>query len=312
MVIAIIVIAAVLLITAAILYYFAKKTFARGKSVYDVSKVLEDEPTLLHRISEGKDEVGSMPFERHTITSHDGLRLVGRLYRAESETNKYIICMHGYRSSNDDFTCAMGFFMSQGYNILAIAQRAHGESDGKWITFGVKERYDALSWCNYLIETFGDGIKIILDGLSMGATTVLMASGLDLPKNVKGVIADCGFTSPWDIVTHVARHDMHIPKFPLLYLMLPTVKLICGFGLKVESTVNAVKRSKLPILLVHGLSDDFVPHEMSVKAYNARPENSRLISVENATHGMSFVVDEERCKKELGYFLNEVTEKGHY
>lgn len=312
MVTVVIIIAAVLIITAATLCYFAKKTFARGGSVYDISEVLKDKPTLLDRISDGKDEVRSMPFEYHTVTSHDGLRLIGKLYRTESETNKYIICMHGYRSSNDDFTCAMGFFMSQGYNILAVDQRSHGKSEGKWITFGVKERYDALSWCNYLIEKFGSDIKIILDGLSMGATTVLMASGLDLPKNVKGVIADCGFTSPWEIVTHVARRDMHIPKFPLLYLMIPTVKLICGFGLKDESTVNAVKRSNLPILYVHGLADDFVPHEMSVKAYNARPENSRLVSVENATHGMSFVVDEERCKKELGYFLNEVTEKGHY
>ncbi len=312
MYIALIIIAAILIVAAAILYYFTKKTFSRGGKVYDISKVLENEPVLLARIAEGKDNVDSMPYEEHSIVSHDGLRLVGHLYRTEKDSNKYIICMHGYRSSPDDFMCAMGFFLSEGYNILAVEQRSHGRSEGKWITFGVKERYDALSWCNYLIEKFGTDIKIILDGLSMGATTVLMAAGLDLPSNVKGIIADCGFSSPWDIVTEVARVDMHIPKFPLLYLMIPTVRLLCGFGLKEASTVDAVKKSKLPILFVHGLSDDFVPHEMSVKAYEARPENSRLISVENATHGMSYVVDEERCKKELGYFLNEVTEKGHF
>lgn len=312
MVTAIIIIAAIPVIAATVLYYFANKTFARGGKVYELDEVLKDSPGQLDRIEEGKNELANMPFEKHSITSHDGLRLVGRLYRAEGETDKYIICMHGYRSSGEDFTCAMGFFMSQGYNVLSVDQRAHGGSEGKWITFGVKERYDALSWCNYLISAFGDGIKIILDGLSMGATTVLMASGLDLPDNVKGVIADCGFTSPWDIVTEVARRDMHIPKFPLLYLMIPTVKLLCGFGLKEASTIDAVKKSKLPILFVHGLADDFVPHEMSVLAYNSRPENSRLVSVENATHGMSFVVDEERCKKELSYFLNEATEKGHF
>ena len=161
MVTVVIIIAAVLIITAATLCYFAKKTFARGGSVYDISEVLKDKPTLLDRISDGKEEVRSMPFEYQTVTSFDGLRLIGKLYRTESETNKYIICMHGYRSSNDDFTCAMGFFMSQGYNILAVDQRSHGKSEGKWITFGVKERYDALSWCNYLIEKFGSDIKII-------------------------------------------------------------------------------------------------------------------------------------------------------
>lgn len=312
MVTALIIIAALLILIAAILCYFAKKTFSRGGKVYDISEVLKDRPEQLELINVGKSLLETMPFESNSIVSHDGLRLVGKLYRAEGETNKYIICMHGYRSSPDDFSGAIGFFTEQGYNVLAVQQRAHGESDGKWITFGVKERYDALAWCNYLVNTFGSDIKIILDGLSMGATTVLMASGLDLPKNVKGVIADCGFTSPWEIVTHVAKHDMHLPKFPLLYLMIPTVKLLCGFGLKEESTVNAVKKSKLPILYVHGLSDDFVPHEMSVKAYNARPENSRLISVEGAAHGLSYVIDEERCKKELGCFLNEVTETGHF
>ena len=168
-----------------------------------------------------------------------------------------------------------------------------------------------LSWVNYLIDIFGSDIEIVLDGISMGATTVLMASALDLPSNVKGVIADCGFTSPWDIVTHVAKHDMHIPKFPLLYLMIPTVRLLCGFGLKAESTVNAVRKHNLPILYVHGLDDDFVPHEMSAKAYNARPENSRLVSVEGAAHGLSYVVDEKTCQKELHDFF-EATEKGHF
>ncbi len=312
MITAIIIIAVIFIITAAVLYYFTKRTFARGGKVYELDEVLKDSPDQLERIAKGKSKLETMPFERHTIISHDGLRLVAQLYRAKGETNKYIISMHGYRSSSEDFMCAMGFFMSQGYNVLAIEQRAHGASEGKWITFGIKERYDALSWSNYLIDTYGKDVKIILDGLSMGATTVLMAAGLELPKNIKGIIADCGFTSPWDIVVEVARRDMHIPKFPLLYLMIPAVKIICGFGLKDESTVNAVKRSKLPILYVHGIADDFVPHEMSVRAYKARPENSRLVSIENATHGMSYVVDEEKCKEELGYFLNVATEKGHF
>ncbi len=311
MVIALIIIAAILIITASVTCYFAKKTFSRGGKVYDLDEVLKDKPDQLNFISECRKELNSLTSEKHTITSFDGLKLVGNLYRAEGGTKKFIICMHGYRSNSGDFSGAIGFFMSEGFNVLAVDQRAHGESEGKWITFGIKERYDALSWANYLIDTFGSDIEIILDGISMGATTVLMASALDLPSNVKGIIADCGFTSPWDIVTHVARHDMHIPKFPLLYLMIPTVKLLCGFGLKDESTVNAVRKHKLPILYVHGLSDDFVPHEMSVRAYNARPENSRLVSVEGAAHGLSYVVDEKTCQKELHGFF-KATEKGSF
>ncbi len=302
----------ILLLTFCVLYYFTKRTFARGPSVYDIEEVLKNEPEQLKRITEGRNELRAMPCEEHTVASFDSLKLFGYLYRTKEKSDKYIICMHGYRSSPEDFMCAMGFFISLGYNVLTVNQRAHGKSEGKWITFGVKERYDCLSWCNYLVNTFGNGIDIVLDGLSMGATTVLMASALDLPKNVKGIIADCGFSSPWDIVTHVAKTDMHIPKFPLLYLMLPAVKVIAGFGLKEASTVDSVTKSNLPILYTHGLADDFVPHGMSIKAYNARPDNSRMLSVEGAKHGLSYIVDEEKCKNELRIFLTEAVVNGRF
>lgn len=301
--------AVIIILTAIILYYFTVKTFTRGPAVYDISKVLKNEPEQLERISKGRAELGSMPYEEMCITSFDGLKLYGQLYRTEKDEGRYIISMHGYRSSPEDFMCAVGFFMSLGYNVLLVNQRSHGKSEGKWITFGIKERYDCLSWCQHLTKTYGDGIKIVLDGLSMGATTVLMASELDLPSSVVGIMADCGFTSPWDIVTHVARQDMHIPKFPLLYLMIPAVRLFAGFGLKEASTVDAVKKSKLPILYTHGLSDDFVPHEMSLRAYNARPENSTLVSIEGAKHGLSYVVDEERCQAACKEFLTVTVNK---
>ncbi len=301
--------AGVLVLLFIVLLYFTFNTFTRGGSVYDIEQVLKDSPELLERTKRGKSEMSNMTFEDHYITSRDGLALHGKLCRREKDEGKYIICFHGYRSSPEDFMCAMGLFMELGYNILAVDQRSHGNSQGRWITFGVKERYDCLDWCNYAVKTFGEDITVIIDGLSMGATTVLMASALPLPKNVKGVMADCGFTSPWDIVCDVAKKSMHIPKFPLLYLMRPMVRLFAGFGLKEASTVDAVKKSLLPILYIHGLDDDFVPHEMSKRAYEARPENSTLVSVEGAKHGLSFVVDEKRCTEALTEFLTETVKK---
>ena len=303
MVIALIIVALIFILGAIVTLYFTKKTFSRGPGVYDISIVLKDKPDLLERTQRGKDDLLSLPYENMSITSHDGLKLVGKLYRTEKDEGRYIICMHGYRSTPEDFMCAVKPFMSFGYNVLLVSQRTHGESEGKWITFGIKERYDCLSWCDHLIKTFGDDIKIVLDGLSMGASTVLMTAELDLPKNVIGIMADCGFTSPFDIVAHVAKNDMHIPKIPLVYLMIPAVRILAGFNLKAASTVTAVKKTKLPILYIHGLDDDFVPHEMSLRAYNARPENSTLVSVEGAKHGLSYIVDEKKCNEALRNFL---------
>lgn len=294
-----------LLVAVGTLWYFTKKTFARGSSFYNIEKVLEGQDGYLTRIREARASMSELPYEEVTTTSHDGLTLYGQLYRAERDEGRYLLCMHGYRSSPADFMCAVSFFLSLGYHVLLVHQRSHGKSEGKWITFGIKERYDCLSWCHHLIESYGNDIRIVLDGLSMGATSVLMASALDLPKNVVGVMADCGFTSPWDIVCHVAKTSMHLPKFPLLYLMRPFVRLTAGFDLKTTSTVEAVAHTDLPILLIHGLADDFVPHEMSLRTYRACRSESRLVSVEGAGHGLSYIVDEAACQEACATFLHQ-------
>ena len=298
-----------LLVAVAVMWYFTKKTFGRGSTLYSIEKVLEGQEGYLTRIREARATLSDLPYEEITITSRDGLKLYGQFYRAEKDEGRYLLCMHGYHSSPADFMCAVGFFLKQGYHVLLVHQRAHGNSEGKWITFGVKERYDCLDWCQYLIDTHGEQIRIVLDGLSMGATTVLMASALDLPKNVVGVMADCGFTSPWDIVCHVAKTSMHLPKFPLLYLMRPFVRLTAGFDLRETSTVEAVKKTSLPLLFIHGLADDFVPHEMSLRAYNAASGDKRLVSVEGAGHGLSYLVDEPTCQEACRTFLQNAAER---
>lgn len=302
--IVLIVLSLLVIVAVAVMWYFTKKTFARGSSFYNIEKVLEGQGGYLTRIREGRASLSELPFEEVVTTSHDGLKLYGQLYRAEKDEGRYLICMHGYHSSPTDFMCAVGFFLEQGYHVLLVHQRTHGKSDGKWITFGIKERYDCLDWCHYLLDTYGHNIRIVLDGLSMGATTVLMATALDLPKNVVGVMADCGFTSPWDIVCHVAKTSMHIPKFPLLYLMRPFVRLTAGFDLKETSTVDAVRQTSLPLLFTHGLADDFVPHEMSMRAYNAAASEKRIVSVEGAGHGLSYIVDEAACQAACKEFLH--------
>lgn len=296
-----------LLATVAVLIYFIHQYFGGSAKPFDLDEVLKDFPERRARIASARKEFDQMPFEEVHTVSDDGLRLHADLYRAPRDEGRYLICMHGYHSTVHDFVCAVDFFQSQGFHILLVHQRAHGKSEGKWTTFGIKERYDCLAWCRYLNERFGEEkIKIVLDGLSMGATTVLLASELPLPKNVKGIMADCGFTSPWEIVCHVASDALHIPRFPLLYLLRPAVSLMADFDLKAASTVEAVKKCPLPILYIHGLADDFVPHEMSRRAYEARPENSYLVNVEGAGHGLSYVVDEIACQEATGRFLKEV------
>lgn len=252
-------------------------------------------------IEEGKAWFLAQGPEQVEITSFDGLKLTG-FYLPCPGSKRTVLCFHGYRSDGwADFACVLKFYHEQGCNLLVAHQRAHGLSEGKYICFGVKERFDCRDWAGYLAGRF-PGHALFLHGLSMGGATVLMAAGLDLPPQVKGVISDCGFTSPYDIMKHVAK-NLHIPTFPFLPLTRIWIRLIAGFGLKEAGTLEALKKTRLPVLFIHGTSDDFVPVWMTEKNFEACASEKHLLLVEGAGHALSYLTDPASCEKAVTEFL---------
>lgn len=239
------------------------------------------------------------PWEDVYITSHDGLRLHGCLFdRGKPDT---VICFHGYHSTSfGDFSIGGTFYLDEGYNVLFVDQRAHGRSEGKYIAYGVLERFDAQRWVEFIASRGVD--RIFLSGISMGAATVLMASDLELPK-VVGIMADCGFTSPRAIIKKVMREQMHLPPYPILSLMNLWCRLLGRFSQTQWSTTQALAHTKIPVLLVHGTADDFVPCHMTRESYDACAGEKELILVEGAGHGLSFLVEPERCKAASRAFM---------
>ena len=238
-----------------------------------------------------------------TVESFDGLRLSGRLFPANAPRGT-ILLFHGYRSmACIDFSCATQYYHDLGFNLLLIDQRAHGHSEGKYLTYGVLERLDCQTWANYCYERFGDGHSLFLGGMSMGATTVLMAADLPMPPTVRGIIADCGFTSPWAIIRQVMRDRFHLPPFPLLYFVDLFARLFAHYGLKDHSTLESVAHTQLPILFIHGTGDRFVSCEMTCQAYNACVSEKHMVLVDGAGHGESFLVDQASCQTALESFF---------
>ena len=253
-------------------------------------------------IAEGMKWIGAMPFEEQEITAPDGVKLYGRFYR-NGDSKITILMMHGFRSNAlHDFSCAFKFYYDKGFNLLVPDQRAHGKSGGRYITYGAKERYDAAVWLEHA-NTLVEGGELYATGVSMGATTVLMAAGLTLPENVKGIIADCGFTSPADIIKKVMKEDMKIPLFPLYYTTRLMARLVAGFDFEECHAARAVENCKIPLLFLHGKSDSFVPFSMGEEIYNAAKCDKRAVWVEGAEHGCSFLVDRKACADALGGFL---------
>lgn len=237
------------------------------------------------------------------VVSYDGKLLYARFVPCENARGTLIL-FHGYRSSYViDLAASLPFYHSLGLNLLVCDQRAHGQSQGRFITFGVRERYDALSWATYLSMMLGEDHPIFLGGVSMGATTVLMASDLEFPANVRGIIADCGFTSPGDIIRHLLHTHYHLPERPVTVFLNVFTRVFAGFGLDQWSTVEAVKHTALPVLLFHGLEDHFVPSRMSEAAYEACRSEKTLIEVPGASHGLSYIVDMPRYQQTLREFV---------
>lgn len=288
-----------------VLYFFSftfvKHDIGNFEDMNDrVNKPLEKYKDV---IQSGIDFIKSLPFQWVETVSFDGLRLAARYL--DNKSDKTIILVHGYRSSAlRDFSCAVKMYMDMGFNILLCDQRSSGRSDGKLITFGVKESRDVVGWVEFLNDRFAPK-RIVLDGLSMGATTVILACRFPLPENVTAVIADCGFTSPVDIMKKVARQSFKINGGFFIPFLDMACRIIGRFSIRNISTVDALKKSKIPVLFIHGIKDGFVPCEMSERGYNAAPEGSDILLIPDAEHGLSFLVDEQGVKNKLNEFLKK-------
>ena len=247
------------------------------------------------------------------IRSYDGLRLAGWFIPAK-QARGTLLLFHGFRGSHlIDFAAAYEDFHEMGWNILAVDQRAHGESEGKYICFGVKERFDVKSWALYLCDRFGAAHPVVLDGISMGAATVLMSLDTGLPENVRGVVADCGFTTPKAEFRHVfrSRWRIPVPEHPLMDIAEGFTRLLAGFGFEDASTLKALAENRLPVLLVHGGSDHLVPTEFSRQNYDACRGLKQLVIVPEAGHGVSYLLDREQCCGALREFLDGIAWRAH-
>lgn len=237
-------------------------------------------------------------------TSKDGLKLHGYWIPAENPRGT-ILLAHGYRSTMlVDFGLAFAFYHALGMNILVPHQRAHGESEGRYITFGVKESEDMKRWIEFHNRNFGKH-QMILSGMSMGASTVLYLADQQLPDNVKCIIADCGFTSPKAILDVVYRGVVHIPSGPSLWAADLFARLFAGFSLNQKDTRKVLNNAKLPVMMVHGLADDFVPSFMTQQGYDACTGEKELLLVDGAGHGVSFLKDKETYTKRIIAFLEK-------
>ena len=286
------------------LVFYKTKTKPLGPDEYEIPEGDEYETyreEIIASIKKGRETA----HEAVCAKSFDGLTLCGNYYEYRAGAPLEIL-FHGYRGNSErDLSAGVERCFALGRNALIVDHRASGGSEGKTITFGVLERLDCLSWVDFAVRRFGSDVKIILTGISMGAATVMMALGEELPKNVVCVLADCGYSSPKEIIKKVMV-DMKLPADLLYPFVKLGAKLFGRFDLEEISPMEGVRRAKIPVIFIHGEADGFVPCDMSREIASAWGGEIFLEIFEGADHGVSYLVDTERYLAALNKFYEKI------
>lgn len=285
--------------------------FAKNKPLKTDKIILPDQSSVnkyKEQIRQDIIDVRNMPYQSFEHKSFDGLILRGKFYEYKKDAPIEIM-FHGYRSNGErDMSTGVKRAFLCGHSALVVDQRAAGNSSGHTISFGINERLDAVEWTKVISNHFGKNVPIILTGISMGGATVTLASCLDLPSNVIGALADCPFHSAQDIIQKVIS-DMKLPAKVCYPFVRLGAKIYGKFDLEATSASKAVKNAKIPIIFFHGKEDTYIPYQMSENLYNTCITKKKIILIDNADHGLCYLVDPVKYLEEARKFFKEIEDE---
>lgn len=242
-----------------------------------------------------------LPFDEISIISDDGLILRADTLRG-SGTGKTVIFFHGYKSEPAcDFAAMYDFYKTLGCDLIYVHMRAHGKSDGTYIGFGALDRYDVVQWTNKAAELFPYN-DIYLHGMSMGAASILQSADLDLNKNVRGIIADCGYSDLDTVFRNLVGQLYHLPA--MFVDVFEYVNLLkAGYGFREASSVRSVSVTEIPLLYICGDCDRYVPKDMALEIFNACKSEKKLLLVPGAGHAASYMCAKDEYEALVREFI---------
>lgn len=291
----------VLLVIIIICLFLIKETFVRNDKLDTTPAWYE----YINANQEGREYINSLNPKDLYIESFDNLKLHGLFIN--NQTNKTIICVHGYKAKDGlyDFGMSAKFLNSLGYNLLFVDNRAHGLSQGKYIGFGVLDSIDVNSWIDYLVTNMNQE-TIILYGMSMGGATVMNAASRPDSCLIKAIIADCGFASGYDEVAYQIKKMYHLPSFPLVPISNILLKLLAKYSLKDKEAYKSIKNYHNNLLIIHGSKDHFVPTGDAYKIFDNATCHKKILIVPGASHAKSYLKDTKLYEQTFKEFLDEI------
>lgn len=261
-------------------------------------------------VAQAEEEFRKIPYEPVTLVSQDGKKLKGRFYKGKEGNRDVFLAVHGCRSRGTKEFCFLHkYYLKAGVSFLVIDLRSHGESEGEYMTYGVKESEDLVLWLSWLLGKCGEDCRIFMHGVSMGAATVLMTAGKRLPDQVAGVVADCGYTSAWDEFAYQLKTSFRLPEKPILPLTNRISKRKADFDIRKASPKEACKHSEIPHLFIHGDADDYVPFYMMDEMFEVCTAPKEKVVVPGAVHARAYHTNVELYEKSLDEFREKLAAK---
>lgn len=255
--------------------------------------------------AEAEKKLLAMPIKTVEINAPDGEKLIARVVTPEKSNGRLILACHGARSSGiGEFRLISEYLYKNGYTFIMPDHRGCGDSGGKFMGYGTHESKDSYLWIDYAKEHFPN-LDIFLMGVSMGGATVLMMNEYADDEAIKGVIADCSYTSAWNEFSHHLKTSFHVPNFPILYICNLYNRIFAGYSFKKASPIEAVKNAKKPVLFIHGGEDEFVPTYMEKQLYDACCTEKEMITVANAVHARSYYADPKTYEAAIERFMDK-------
>ncbi|TLS35998.1 alpha/beta hydrolase [Pseudalkalibacillus caeni] len=311
-------------ITSSLVVFITVSLLVAGEYFYNVAVSRSHDAVDLYGGSDGKVEAASamveeekqakleeimkwterQSFETAEIESEDGIRLKAVFLKNENSNGKAVVLAHGYKGNHTQMPGITKYYYELGYDVLKPDARGHGDSGGDYIGYGWDDRIDYQRWVRYLIDEKQEE-TIFLHGFSMGAATVLMTSGEELPPEVKGIIEDSGYTSVEEELAHQLKYLYHLPSFPLMQVTSAVTKVRAGYSFGEASALEQVKKNKLPLFVIHGDQDELVPTEMASRIYEVAGGIKEMWIVPGAGHTEAYTIAEEEYQKRLGKFLEK-------
>ena len=266
----------------------------------------------LEKEAEGRAWFLAQNPEEVELKAYDGLTLRGYFLPAAKPTNKLVVCAHGYSYNGpDQFGAQLPFYHKElNYNILLPDHRAHGRSGGDWIGFAAMEWQDILDWAAAFVERLGPDTEVVLHGISMGGATVMNCNTHNPPGYIKCIVEDCGYTNGYEMISMVAKRDLHLNIPPMIWGLAFWFRVIQRCSLRRDADpYGNIAKFKLPTLFIHGATDRFVPAEMGLRCFEAATVPKDLLLVEGAGHSLAYFVGKEAYEEKVRAWLEQWTSK---